>query len=454
MVTSQESTVNGPMMMPLGPVIVDIQGTSLSPDEVKRLQHPLVGGVILFSRNFTDRAQLTALCAQINALRSPQLLIAVDHEGGRVQRFQSDGFTHLPAMRELGKLFDESPEEAVTAAQAIGFLLASELRACGVDLSFTPVLDLDYGHSEVIGSRSFHRDAEIVARLAEGLIHGLDKAGMAACGKHFPGHGAVEADSHVAVPVDERMLAEMVDEDMVPYRWLSGTMLDAIMPAHVIYTEVDHQPARSEERRGGIEGGPREWSSDVCSSDLKAGMAACGKHFPGHGAVEADSHVAVPVDERMLAEMVDEDMVPYRWLSGTMLDAIMPAHVIYTEVDHQPAGFSPQWLQRILRQALGYNGVVFSDDLCMEGAAVAGTIAQRAQAALGAGCDMVLVCNQPEWADELLEQLDYDMPVQAQDRICALKPNQFSMTWDELQQDEFYQQAQKLRRQHFSAAAT
>lgn len=360
MVTSQESTVNGPMMMPLGPIIVDIQGTSLSPDEVKRLQHPLVGGVILFSRNFTDRAQLTALCAQINALRSPQLLIAVDHEGGRVQRFQSDGFTHLPAMRELGKLFDESPEEAVTAAQAIGFLLASELRACGVDLSFTPVLDLDYGHSEVIGSRSFHRDAEIVARLAEGLIHGLDKAGM----------------------------------------------------------------------------------------------AACGKHFPGHGAVEADSHVAVPVDERMLAEMVDEDMVPYRWLSGTMLDAIMPAHVIYTEVDHQPAGFSPQWLQRILRQALGYNGVVFSDDLCMEGAAVAGTIAQRAQAALGAGCDMVLVCNQPEWADELLEQLDYDMPVQAQDRICALKPNQFSMTWDELQQDEFYQQAQKLRRQHFSAAAT
>jgi len=345
------------LIMPLGPVMVDVQGTSLTDAERERLQHPLVGGVILFSRNFADRAQLTALCAEINALRNPGLLIAVDHEGGRVQRFQSDGFTHLPAMQALGKFFEEDPEEAIIVAQAIGFILASELRACGVDLSFTPVLDLDYGVSEVIGTRSFHRDPEIVTRLAESLIHGLNKAGM----------------------------------------------------------------------------------------------AACGKHFPGHGAVTVDSHVGVPVDDRYLNEILDEDVVPYRWLSGTLLPAVMPAHVIYPEVDHQPAGFSPQWLQRVLRRSLAYNGVIFSDDLSMEGASVAGAITQRALAALGAGCDMVLVCNDPDSADELLMTLDYEMPDQGRERVQSLKPNAFSMDWGELQEDEYYRYAQELRARHFSA---
>src|SRR5699024_10847122 len=198
--------------MPLGPVLVDIEGTVLSAEERQRLMHPMVGGVILFSRNFASRAQLTELCAEINALRHPGLLIAVDHEGGRVQRFKEDGFTHLPAMQELGALYDKEPEQAIKAAQVIGFILASELRACGVDLSFTPVLDLDYGVSSVIGTRAFHRDPEIVTRLAESLIHGLNQAGMGACGKHFPGHGAVQADSHVGVRVGGRQLNEILED--------------------------------------------------------------------------------------------------------------------------------------------------------------------------------------------------------------------------------------------------
>ncbi|WP_269902155.1 beta-N-acetylhexosaminidase [Paenalcaligenes faecalis] len=339
--------------------MVDVEAYTLTEQEKKRLQHPLVGGVILFARNFQNREQLQRLCAEIRAVRQPALLIAVDHEGGRVQRFKDDGFTHLPAMRDLGRIWDSDPSLAVKLANAIGYILAAELRACGVDLSFTPVLDLDYECSAVIGNRAFHSDPQTVARLAEALSHGLQQAGMAACGKHFPGHGAVEADSH-------------------------------------------HE---------------------------------------------------IPVDNRDLQTILDHDAAPYGWLGGTVIQAVMPAHVIYPQVDDKPAGFSPYWIQRVLRQALAYNGMVFSDDLTMEGATVAGDILARANAALTAGCDMVLVCNRPDLADELLARLDWTMPEDALQRLNYLHPIDPALDWDSLQADEHYQQAQQLRSEYFSTPA-
>jgi len=217
-----------------GPLMIDIAGTELTELDRERLGHPLVGGIILFTRNYRDRAQLTALCAEIHALREPRLLIAVDHEGGRVQRFR-DGFTRLPPMRALGLLHDQDPDAALAAARAAGFVLAAELRACGVDYSFTPVLDLDYGPSRVIGDRAFHRNPAVVIALAAALGDGLKAGGMGTCGKHFPGHGYVIPDSHVELPVDERPLDAMA-EDLQPYRQLP---LDAVMAAHVIYQCID-----------------------------------------------------------------------------------------------------------------------------------------------------------------------------------------------------------------------
>lgn len=342
-----------------GPVMVDVEGLTLTEQEKQRLQHPLVGGVILFARNFENREQLQRLCAEVRQLRQPALLIAVDHEGGRVQRFKSDGFTHLPAMRELGQIWESDPSLAVKLANAIGYILATELRACGVDLSFTPVLDLDYECSAVIGNRAFHSKPQTVARLAEALAHGLQQAGMAACGKHFPGHGAVEADSH-------------------------------------------HE---------------------------------------------------IPVDNRDLETILDNDAAPYGWLGGTVIQSVMPAHVIYPQVDDKPAGFSSYWIQRILRQALAYNGMVFSDDLTMEGATVAGDILARAQAALAAGCDMVLVCNRPDLADELLARLQWTMSAESLQRLNHLHPIDPALDWDALQSDEHYQQAQQLRSEYFSTSA-
>src|SRR5690554_100680 len=337
--------------LPPGPIMVDVEGHSLTDHERARLRHPLVGGVILFSRNFSSRAQLTALCAEIHAVRDEPLLIAVDHEGGRVQRFRSDDFTPLPSMRVLGQLWENDPQQALRASTAVGFLLAAELRACGVDLSFTPVLDLDYGVSTVIGDRAFHRDPSVVATLARALVQGL----------------------------------------------------------------------------------------------AKAGMAACGKHFPGHGAVEADSHHEIPVDERDLDSILKEDAAPYTWLGDLVLPSVMPAHVIYPKVDAAPAGFSRVWVQEILRGRLAYDGVVFSDDLTMEGATVAGDILARAQAALVAGCDMVLVCNRPDLADELLERLDFRMPEASVARLRRLMPRVAAPDWDALQQDTQYQHARRIR---------
>ncbi len=337
--------------LPPGPIMVDVAGTRLTAAERRRLRHPLVGGVILFARNFSDRKQLTALCRSIHAARDEPLLIAVDHEGGRVQRFRTDGFTPIPAMGQLGELWMRDPLRAMRLATEAGYVLGAELRACGVDFSFTPVLDLDYGVSGVIGNRSFHRDPRVVAMLARALIQGLSQAGMGACGKHFPGHGAVQADSHHEIPVDERELGEILNEDAQPYHWLG-------------------------------------------------------------------------------------DMV---------LPSVMPAHVIYPKVDSHPAGFSRRWLQDILRGQLAYDGVIFSDDLTMEGATVAGDILARAQAALGAGCDMALVCNRPDLADELLQRLSFRMPRRSIERLRRLRPALSSPTWSQLQADTRYVYARKLQ---------
>jgi beta-N-acetylhexosaminidase len=228
-------------MIQHAPIILDVAGLSLTKVDKKRLAHPLTGGVILFGRNWQDRAQLTQLCAQIKAVRS-DLLILVDHEGGRVQRFRTDGFTHLPPMRRLGELWMQDALAATHAATACGYVLAAELRACGVDMSFTPVLDLDYGESGVIGDRAFHRDPRVATLLAKSLMHGLLLAGMSGCGKHFPGHGFVKADSHTDIPVDKRSLKAILADDAAPYRWLA-TGMQSVMPAHVIYPKVDSRPA-------------------------------------------------------------------------------------------------------------------------------------------------------------------------------------------------------------------
>ncbi|MVW73671.1 beta-N-acetylhexosaminidase [Bordetella sp. 15P40C-2] len=339
--------------LPPGPVMVDVAGTTLTRAERARLKHPLVGGVILFTRNFESREQLCELTRQIHRVRQEPLLIAVDHEGGRVQRFREDGFTVLPAMRDLGVVWDRDPLKAMRLATEAGYVLAAELRACGVDLSFTPVLDLDYGVSKVIGTRAFHRDARVVTMLARAVAQGLAQAGMSACGKHFPGHGFVEADSHLEIPVDRRPLKRILEEDAAPYAWLG----DAVLPA------------------------------------------------------------------------------------------VMPAHVIYPKVDKQPAGFSRRWVQEILRQRLGYDGVVFSDDLTMEGATVAGDILARAQAALGAGCDMVLVCNRPDLADDLLSRLDVTHAPESVARIRRLMPRYAAPDWNTLQAETRYQNARRLQSQ-------
>lgn len=329
-----------------GPLMIDLAGKALTDLDRERLSHPLVGGVILFTRNYESPEQLAALCADIHALRTPALPIAVDHEGGRVQRFRA-GFSALPAMRRLGAWWDASPRATVESARMLGYLLAGELRACGVDLSFAPVLDLDWGRSGVIGERAFHGDPDAVIQLAGGLIAGMRDAGMACCGKHFPGHGWVSADSHVAIPVDERPLAE-----------------------------------------------------------------------------------------------IETDLKPFRALK---LDAVMPAHVIYPQVDSRPAGFSPVWIGK-LRDELGFDGVIFSDDLSMEGASVAGDIVARVQAAWEAGCDMLLVCNAPDAVGDVLARWQpFPDPVRAA-RVARLLPTQAALTRDQLESETAWQAGRSVIR--------
>ena len=340
-----------------GPIVLDVIGHELSKEDVRRIEHPKTGGVILFGRNYKNRKQLTKLTKAIKQVRN-DVLISIDHEGGRVQRCRNDGFTHLPAMKKLGDLWTNQQKKAdathailaMSAATSVGYVLASELRACGVDFSFTPVLDLDFGRSQVIGDRSFHRDPMIAFGLAKSINHGLQLAGMANCGKHFPGHGWAEADSHVAIPVDERSLQEILAVDAKPYEWL-----------------------------------------------------------------------------------------------GLGLASVMPAHVIYPKIDKHPAGFSKVWLQDILRNKLGFTGVIFSDDLSMEGASVAGSVVKGAQLALAAGCDQVLICNRPDLADELLRHLEYDKKsfAKSQARIRRLMPTATAFNWDELQESPDYLRAKK-----------
>jgi beta-N-acetylhexosaminidase len=249
------------------PLIIDIAGLTLTKQDRQRLKHPLVGGIILFARNWQNREQLSGLCADIKQVRK-DLLICVDHEGGRVQRFKTDGFTHLPTMRTLGNLWMQDAMKATNAATACGYILASELRACGVDFSFTPVLDLDFGESSVIGDRSFHRDPRVAALLAKSLLHGLLQAGMANCGKHFPGHGFVKADSHTDIPLDKRSLKAILADDAAPYNWLSSS-LTSVMPAHVIYPKVDSRPAGfSSKWLGNILRGQCGFAGAIFSDDL------------------------------------------------------------------------------------------------------------------------------------------------------------------------------------------
>jgi beta-N-acetylhexosaminidase len=249
------------------PLIIDVAGLTLSKQDRKRLKHPLVGGIILFARNWQNREQLSALCSDIKQIRQ-DLLICVDHEGGRVQRFKTDGFTHLPTMRTLGELWMKDAMKATNAATACGYILASELRACGVNFSFTPVLDLDFGGSSVIGDRSFHRDPRVAALLAKSLMHGLLQSGMANCGKHFPGHGFVKADSHTDIPLDKRSLKAILADDAAPYNWLSSS-LTSVMPAHVIYPKVDSRPAGfSSKWLGDILRGQCHFTGAIFSDDL------------------------------------------------------------------------------------------------------------------------------------------------------------------------------------------
>lgn len=294
----------------IGCFIMDLKGTQLDPDESEWLAHPLVGGVILFARNYSSRSQLNSLCQSIRAARRTPLLIMVDQEGGRVQRFIKE-FTRLPELGSFGKLYATDPTLALEQARAVGKIMASELLAEGVDLSLAPVLDLDKGKNPAIGNRAFDAHPAIVIELAKTFMAGMHQAGMGAVGKHFPGHGEVAVDSHIALPIDTRTLAEIEQTDLLPF-----------------------------------------------SGMIKSGLRA-----------------------------------------------VMAAHIIYPEVDALPVGFSSVWLQTILRQQLGFTGTIFSDDLSMEGANISDNYADRVASARAAGCDFTLLCNQPTAISQVLDQL-------------------------------------------------
>jgi beta-N-acetylhexosaminidase len=311
--------------MTLGPLMIDVQGTRLSPEDRELLTHPLVGALILFSRNFESPDQLANLVRDVRGLRSPSLLIAVDQEGGRVQRFRND-FTALPSMRMIGHRYDLDQGAGRELARQTGWLMAAELRSVGIDMSLAPCVDLDHGASTVIGDRAFHRDPEAVAELSVAFMGGMRAAGMAATAKHFPGHGAVAADSHTARPVDRRPASDLIDDEL-----------------------------------------------------------------------------------------------PYRRLIAGGVPAIMAGHVVYPQVDELPASLSSRWLRDHLRSQLRFSGAIFTDDLSMEAAAVAGSLADRAAAALDAGCDMLAVCNNRRGAVQAIDRLSgFDDPV-SQIRLARLR---------------------------------
>ena len=317
-----------------GRLMLDLAGTSLADHERDQLQNPHIGGVILFARNVKSREQISALVKQIRAA-SAQVLIAVDQEGGRVQRFR-DGFTRFPPMQKLGDLVAQDSAAGLALTKDAGWLMAAEVIACGLDISFAPVLDVDRDTSSIIGDRSFSDQPEAVIEVAQAFINGMHEAGMAATGKHFPGHGGIVADSHLEAPVDTRSWDELEAHDLKPFDALSGS-----------------------------------------------------------------------------------------------LDGIMPAHITFPAVDPDSVGFSSFWLQTILRKRLGFEGVIFSDDLTMKGADIAGGYVDKAKLALDAGCDMILVCNCPEGAIEVLDFMA-SAAVDGSDKIAGMRASQ-SISWDDLE---------------------
>ncbi len=301
------------MTTSIGPIIFDLKSTELSAEEREMLQHPLIGGVIFFTRNYESTQQIAHLCKAIRSARKNPILITVDQEGGRVQRFR-EGFTRLPPMKKIGDLYSRSADKATQLATLTGWLLAFELLSVGIDLSFAPVLDLQKNKNDAIGDRAFHPDPSIVSQLALALIAGLKSAGMSSVGKHFPGHGSVVQDSHFKLPIDNRSMPEIENDDLLPFKTL---------------------------------------------------------------------------------------------LQSRALQGIMAAHILFPEIDNQPVGFSQYWLKTVLREQLNYSGMIFSDDLSMKGASCAGEFPQRAQAALNAGCDMILICNERESVIKTLDNLPY-----------------------------------------------
>ncbi|SIT65664.1 beta-N-acetylhexosaminidase [Ectothiorhodosinus mongolicus] len=333
--------------MALGPIMLDVRGTALTEQDKHLLCHPMTGGVILFTHNFDSMQQITELVAEIHALRDPHLLVTVDHEGGRVQRFR-EGFTRLPAMACLGQRFEDDPQTARQEARELGWLMAAELRAVGIDFSFAPVLDLAHGLSGVIGNRALHARPEVVTTLAIAYMQGMRDAGMQAVGKHFPGHGGVREDSHLELPTDQRP-----------------------------------------------------------------------------------------------AERLKEDIIPFARLIQEGLAGIMPAHVIYEKSDPLPAGFSPYWLKTVLRQQLGFQGVIFSDDLSMAATAAYGDYAERTIKALDAGCDMVLICNHPEGAEQALRGLKKPHDPVSMSRLARMHGRP-ARTWSRLKHEPRWKQAVQL----------
>ncbi|HSN18792.1 MAG TPA: beta-N-acetylhexosaminidase [Gammaproteobacteria bacterium] len=333
--------------MSLGPLLVDVAGISLAAEDRELLKHPLVGGVILFTRNFADVKQLQALVRDIHGLREPRLLVTVDHEGGRVQRFREE-FTVLPPARLFGQIYDRDPKEADRLAELSAWLLAAELRACGVDLSFAPVVDLDFGASSVIGDRAFHADPHVVSELARSWVLGMRRAGMGACAKHFPGHGYVQGDSHLMLPVDPRPLETLQHKDLVPYERL-----------------------------------------------FRLDMAS-----------------------------------------------VMMAHVVYEQVDALPASLSKRWIQGELRRRLHFEGVVFCDDLSMRGAEKAGDYLDRAVAALDAGCDMLPVCNNRAGVEAIVQGLKREPDPVSGWRLTRLHGGE-TPSWDELRSGNDWRRARE-----------
>ena len=332
--------------MSLGPLMVDLCADSLSAEEREFLLSPHVGGVILFSRNFTSVESMTELIEEIHAIRHPRLLIAIDQEGGRVQRLR-EGFTQLPAIKLLGDIYNSDPKRACQLAETTGWLMAAELRSIGIDFSFAPILDLDFGVSQVIGDRAFHKDAEIVSTLAIRYMAGMRAAGMQAVGKHFPGHGAVAADSHIDLPKDNRSFEDILMQDLIPFQRM-----------------------------------------------INQGLAG-----------------------------------------------IMSAHVIYEKVDNTIATFSQKWLQNVLREQMEFNGVIFSDDLSMKAADCGNEYLERTEMALHAGCDMVLICNASERACEVAEKFEnYNNPA-SQIRLTRMHGGRDPLTYLELRKSEKWQRA-------------